>query len=433
MGRMWRRTHWAVLAFVALAPTVALAVIVPSKPAVPRAADVRTADEVAYRDGLAALVSRDLPRADQYFVTALTHNPRHVGGHLGRAEVAFQNGNLAAARKWIEAAIRIAPRDSYVLQSKARVQVLDRHYDQAVATLQAAAKAAPDRIDVKFDLAEIYMTALARPSDAVPIYRSIIEREPGQASALYALGVALSRTKQDAEARDVLARAAKLEPKSPLPRVELARLEGRQGRFREGLAQVDLALALTPKLFDARMVKVDLLLASGAGTEGLAQLRSLAADFPEDARVQFKLAQIEHGAGQIDRARAAYARTVEIEPKHADALNNLAWLEFERGADKAGAESLARRAVAVRSQDGQLLDTLAWILRGNGKRDEALRHARAAARLAPNDPTIAYHEGVMLAEAGQKAEARASLERALKLSKNFADARDAEKRLATLR
>jgi len=49
--------------------------------------------------------------------------------------------------------------------------------------------------------------------------------------------------------------------------------------------------------------------------------------------------------GEIDRAEKAYRQALELEPRNADACNNLAWLYFESGKNLEEAERLARQAI----------------------------------------------------------------------------------------
>ncbi|MCY1552599.1 hypothetical protein D9M68_890060 [compost metagenome] len=52
--------------------------------------------------------------------------------------------------------------------------------------------------------------------------------------------------------------------------------------------------------------------------------------------------------------------------------------------------------------------------------------------MAPKDPSIRYHLGKALAEAGDKAQARKTLQEALSLTPNFPAATDAQKLLDSL-
>lgn len=142
-------------------------------------------------------------------------------------------------------------------------------------------------------------------------------------------------------------------------------------------------------------------------------------------------------AAQGDRAGAehAYRQALALEPDHADALNNLAWLLHEEGTRAAEAEDLARRAVAAAATDRHLaLDTLGRILAARGDCAEAtatLDRARATAPAGTAAP-IDLSLGQALAACGRPDEAGAALERAVADATDETTRRQAESALTAL-
>jgi tetratricopeptide (TPR) repeat protein len=91
--------------------------------------------------------------------------------------------------------------------------------------------------------------------------------------------------------------------------------------------------------------------------------------------------------GDLERAVAAYKRSLEIDPSLADAHLNLGRLRHEMG-DLAAAE----------------------------------HHYREASNAQPHEPTAAFNLGVVLQDRGRLEEAAAAYERALALDDSYADA-----------
>jgi cellulose synthase operon protein C len=89
--------------------------------------------------------------------------------------------------------------------------------------------------------------------------------------------------------------------------------------------------------------------------------------------------------------------------------------------------------VQINNLNGLVVDTLGWALFQNGQTERALAMLRQARNLEPEHPEIHYHLGVVLAQAGQKAEAQDELRTALKLAPQFRDAAKATELLGTLK
>jgi tetratricopeptide (TPR) repeat protein len=134
----------------------------------------------------------------------------------------------------------------------------------------------------------------------------------------------------------------------------------------------------------ARMVRYAVALeAAGRVEEAVALYRQLLEETPS-ALLWTNLGNAEAGREQWALAEAAYRQALALDPAHGDALNNLAWLLLEQGERLPEAEELARRAVAAARSDRHLpLDTLASILRAQGRCAEAAAGFADAAAAAP--------------------------------------------------
>src|SRR5688572_3590858 len=123
---------------------------------------------------------------------------------------------------------------------------------------------------------------------------------------------------------------------------------------------------------------------AGRAAEAVPLYRGLLDKDPGSALLWTNLGNAEAGRGEAALAEAAYRRAIELDPAHADALNNLAWLLLEQGDRLAEAEDLARRAVASGGPDPHLaLDTLGRVLRARGRCQEAVEVFTQALAAAP--------------------------------------------------
>ena len=179
------------------------------------------------------------------------------------------------------------------------------------------------------------------------------------------------------------------------------------------------------------------------------------------ARELFAIAVKHHLANELGNAEQGYRGVIALEPKFAEALNNLgvivrlrdaaaAHTLFERaaGARPKYAEGLynlgvshmmrgslddafkALRAVLdVEPNHGRAWNELTSVLRGLGEFDASLEAARRAVALLPEEAATHNNLGNILLQTGRLDDARASYERALAI---FADYPEAINNLGTV-
>ncbi len=387
--------------------------------------------DLAHQRGLDALVRQDLAAAEAAFQEALKLQPRHVPSLLGLGELAFVRRQLDEAGRRIDQALQVAPDDAAALASKGRLLVVQGQRAAAEPLLQRAAERDPKAVRPRIDLADL----LASRGDhrrAIELYRQVVAIDPQHAGARYALGLSLRALGQvDAAARELQA-AVERAPTAALAHVELARTELQRKRLAEGLQAVEPAFGLNPVPIDAWLVKADLQEARGDVDGALQTLAAASQSNPRSAFPHLRRGMIEHQRGQLDAARQAYRRTLELDRAQPVALNNLAAIAVARKAELAEAEGWAREATRMNPRAAQFRHTLGEVLRAQGKLADALVAFEAAARLAPRDATLVFHHGRALAEAGQGSRAREVIRAALDLGTAFSEAGEARRLLGTL-
>src|SRR5690606_30933177 len=150
---------------------------------------------------------------------------------------------------------------------------------------------------------------------------------------------------------------------------------------------------------------VTIRLQQGQADRALERLDSWLARNPGDLGAQLLAADVLMRRDQ-DRALRRYEALADT--GNPVVLNNLAWLDMEKNDPRAVA--VARRAVEAAPNSAEILDTLGWILLKQEKNTaEAVRVLRQSVQIAPDNPSVQYHLGVALREAGDTAGARAAL------------------------
>ncbi len=157
----------------------------------------------------------------------------------------------------------------------------------------------------------------------------------------------------------------------------------------------------------------------------MSQLSKLARSQPQSVEAQVRMGQIAELQGDWNAAENYYSKALQLAPTNVIAKNNLAWVYAEHGGNLDMALKLAQEAKAADPNDPNISDTLAWILVKKQIYGTAIQLLRDSVQEDPKNASYSYHLGVAYYGAGQKADAERSLESALKLQPDFANAADA--------
>jgi Flp pilus assembly protein TadD len=135
-------------------------------------------------------------------------------------------------------------------------------------------------------------------------------------------------------------------------------------------------------------------------------------------------------SGNWPGAEADFLRALELAPDQPYVLNYLAFTWADRGENLGRARQMLERAVAQRPQDGNIADSLGWVLFRSGDLAGAIHWLERAVELEPRSATINDHLGDAYWAAGRTNEARFQWRRALGLEPDALDAARIEAKLA---
>ncbi len=178
-------------------------------------------------------------------------------------------------------------------------------------------------------------------------FQAATKEDPEFALAYAKLGQTLARLGYDNEAEQASRKAVDLSDKLPLHE---------KTRILAGYAQVKMDYA-----------------------KAIESYEKLAKALPEDAEIQFNLAQLNEQAGLFDKAREHYSRVLERDPKSVDALLARGRVENKSGNPQGGLDYLNRAltlAIQLENEEGKaaVLQAIAIAYRLLNKDDEALRN-----------------------------------------------------------
>lgn len=132
---------------------------------------------------------------------------------------------------------------------------------------------------------------------------------------------------------------------------------------------------------------------TGKFNQAESYLKEASEQFQNNPMILFFLGAMYEKTGKRDLIVDTMKRVLEIDPKHAQALNYVAYIWAEDGVNLPEAESYARRAHNLAPGDAYILDTLGWICYKLGRLPESVRLLEQAYRMRSDVSIIAEHLG----------------------------------------
>jgi tetratricopeptide (TPR) repeat protein len=208
-------------------------------------------------------------------------------------------------------------------------------------------------------------------------------------------------------------------PKSPLAHYWAAVFRIKLQDRRKALELLQNSIAVAPRFFSALFVTAELQTAAGASDLG-SILYQRAAEVRPDPGIFLRLGLYYEGKQQLDAAESQYRSLIRTSTNFFVGYNQLAWLLARQGKKLDEALALARQAESLQPGNASVLDTLGWILHQLQQPEEARLALEKARRVNPDNPTIWFHLGTVLASQGKKDLARQAALRSTQLATNTA-------------
>jgi putative PEP-CTERM system TPR-repeat lipoprotein len=405
---------------------------------------------------------------------------------IGLVRVLGMAGDSAGVRSTLADWVRVHPKDVDVLGMLLKLLFADGKPDQAVELAAAAHDGAPADARLTEMLARAHVAAhqlqaaetlldragaatnpkLARlraeilvmdgkRDQARTAYADVLQTSPGDSLARAEAMQLLAQANAFDQARGLGQEGLALHPGDPLVMQALVGVALKQGGLKAALAEAadlaadarnlpaaallttaayaaagdtnkaaDAALAAYRQAPSAKLLAPvwSALVRAGRQTEAENLAADTAAAHPEDVepdRLLGAAAAAEHRPAEAVRYLRAVLRQ---RPNDAATLNNLAWALLAQG-DVDQAEENAQRAYFI-EPGADSADTLGWILLRRNQASQALPLLRQAV-LGKATAAVAYHYAAALGATGDKAQARALLQKLVAEQPAFDDRKDA--------
>ena len=345
---------------------------------------------------------------------AIKSNPSEPMPHLVLIAQLLPNDAKAALNAAREATAAL-PNNLEIMEALGRTQVAAGSAEQAVSTFTKLTALAPVNANYQVRLAE----ALLANKDADGARRALrkaLEIRPDLLVAKRGLITLALVDKKPQEALALVREMQKQDPKNPMVYLLEGDVEATRKNWDAAVASYRTAFDMN-KNTDSVVRLHTALRAGGKAAEADKLVADWLKDKPKDPAFRYYLGDTALAQNDFAAAEVHYRAVVELQPRNALALNNVAWLMVKQG--KPGAVAIAEQANEIMPGRSPLMDTLALAYAADNKVPKAIETQKQAISRAPDDPTLKLTLAKLLIKSGDKAYARAELEDLVKLGDKF--------------
>ncbi|HEX6623847.1 MAG TPA: tetratricopeptide repeat protein [Pyrinomonadaceae bacterium] len=306
-------------------------------------------------------------RAD--FEAARNLSPNSPIPHVNLADAAFAEGKRDESAQHIERALALDRANFQAINGLINLSNVEKRLDAARARIEQLVSEQPSNAQLHFLLGNAYRAGNTPPPDAA-----------GQGG-----GAGQAPDPQRAEAA-----------------------------YRR-------AVELDPDYIAAYSALAEIYFAQQRPDDAVAQYGKIAERRPDNSAAYRNIGMIESGRNNHDAAEQFYRRALSVQPDEPISANNLAMLYADHGKGNPDeAMRLAQEVVRRFPDEPGFADTLGWVYYKKGLHAAAVEQldkaVKAAAARGGDNSLYRYHLGMALAARGDKARARAELQKCLQLA-----------------
>jgi protein O-GlcNAc transferase len=351
--------------------------------------------EASFYAGLARHRLKQIDAAIVALRIASECDARNPAPKLALAQCLLENHDENRAAAALEEVLRLEPRNREALRTLSSIYLRHELNERGVATLEKLVAIDGRDLQARADLAAAYAGTL-NFDKAREQFEAALALSPEYVPALTGLGHVWLKSGDQEKAIALLSRAAERAPQAYEPRFLLGIAHNGQSRYQEAVDCLKQAVAL-----------------GGA-----------------DPEIDYHLARAYRGLGRDEESQKALARfsAVRTQMKDQDeARRQAARLVLEakplvESGDLSGAIPLVESAAGLDPSNAQITFQLAGLYFDAQRYDAAREAVSRAIKLAPSEWTYHYLSGLIEKREGRLAEARTSLETAVRLNQSAAEA-----------
>ncbi len=412
------------------------------------------------------LAEKKLPEAIGDFRSVLVDQPQNVGVLKMLSAAYLVNKDEVLARENMEKTIEIAPKDEEARLELVNLMMRQNHVDQAMKQIDAMLKLNPNS---KKGLESLFKIHLSQKQwgQAQQVAKRVSEAFPAEATGAYLSGLGYQAEGQLDKSIASFEQALEKQPETIEPLTQLVKsyLALKQpGAAEKKLGEI---VKKQPKNFVAYNL-LGSVYASDKKPEDAMKAFQKAIDIKSDWANPYRnlalltyaqknkqgavdvlkkgitntkgsmdligdLANLYQQEGEKDKVLGLYEDSYKQNPSSIVAINNLASYLSDYATDAASLDRAEKLAESLeKTNNPDMLDTVAWIAYKKGQYDKALPLLIKATESNPNSAVSQYHLGMTYFKRGDKAHAKESLEKAINLKQQFYGLAEAQETLKSL-
>jgi tetratricopeptide (TPR) repeat protein len=385
-----------------------------------------------YFRGLSHIGKGDPKMSQQDLLKAVELNPGLLDARLILAELYLKERSADLARQQINAATKIAPRNTRVLMHQGSLKVLEKDLKGAEEVYSKITQADPDYAPAYVQLGLIH-NLTNRQQEALKSFNKALALNPQQPDAL-ALVVGLNvRDKKYDEALKACEDHKKKVADLPASLALIEYLEGNiflaKKDSKAAQARFKKAIETEPNNPAAYVALAGIYAGEKRFDEAIKEYEAVIAKNPKYLAGYMAVGTIYDLKGEGQKAESYYRKALDIKRDFGPAANNLAWNLAERGANIDEALSFAQIAKEQLPTSPAVMDTLGYIYYLKGSYLNAIAEFQDSLSRDPANPVINHHMALAQYKTNDKAKAKEYFEKALQLDANFKGAGEARRLL----
>ncbi len=352
-----------------------------------------------------------------YFRQALILNPYFEPAHLSIAAILErQKKEQEAIKVYKNVLKRINPRNQQAITRLIQLLIRTRSLDEAINLLDLLSAENPSNLDIPLQKAHV-LVQKKDFGEAIKVLLPVLKATPEDRRLQIYLATLYEENNELDQAVAAYQSILELNPDAYDVRIRLGYLYFyRLKNISDALVQGKFAKEIDPK-------RAESYLFTGLVLHDAERYEDAVDSFLDGIEVKPSLPNLHFHLGaaldklnQFDEMVQAMRKTIELDAKHANALNYLGYTYADKGIELDQAVDLIRRALVIRPNDGYFIDSLAWAYYKKGMLQDALDLLQKAVLSIPDDPTIHEHLGEVHLRSNQSELARKAWERSLALN-----------------
>ncbi len=328
------------------------------------------------------------------------------------ARIYLGKGDAARALKEADDIIALDRNNlqAHLIRSNSLLGVGDK--DKAHQELDAIIRAFPQNPDARYQVGYLAWLEKDYPR-AGQVFGDLHKESPSDFRGLVGVVETLASENRMSDAIKQMQGAIEREPHRRDLKLALANLYVRAERYDDAIQIFEALLQTDPKSADLLFRVAETQRRKGDLNQAMEGFRRASQAAPNDTNSLLQLGLLMDSMGKRDQSKPIYERILKIQPDHAVALNNLAFIKAEEGVDLDLALTMAQRALQKAPNLTEISDTLGWIYIKKNLSEDAVRVFHDLVTKVPKNATYHYHFGMALLQKGDKPSAKKELETAM--------------------